>query len=75
MRGAQPVQAIGIAGDLVDHAKRRRRRRHVTEQDRLIAQRANVGQAVAAVGEHHRQIANHAAAIMAARAQLQAIKL
>ena len=75
MRGAQPVQAVRVAGDLVDHAKRRRRRRHLTEQDRLIAQRAEVGQAVAAVGEHHREITNHAAAIMAAGTQLQPAKL
>ena len=36
----------------------------------LIAEHGHVGQAVAAVGEHHRQIANHAPAVVTTRAQL-----
>jgi Ni,Fe-hydrogenase I small subunit len=35
-------------------------------QDGLVADRTEVGQAVAAVGEHDRQIADHAAAVVAA---------
>jgi hypothetical protein len=40
-------------------------------QDGLVADRTEVGQAVAAVGEHDRQIADHAAAVVAAGALLQ----
>jgi hypothetical protein len=39
-------------------------------QDGLVADRTEVGQAVAAVGEHDRQIADHAA-VVAAGALLQ----
>ena len=65
----QRVTQARRTGDPVDHPKRRRGRRDRTEQRRLIADHAQVGQAIAAIGEHHRQIANHAATVMAAGPQ------
>ncbi len=56
-RRAQALKAPLV--DRVDHPKRRRVRRHLTEQVDLVAQRAHVRQAVAAVGEHHRQVTQH----------------
>jgi len=50
--------------DRVDHPKRRGGRRHLPEQVELIAQRAQVGQAVSAIGEHHHQITQHDARIV-----------
>ena len=40
-------------------------RRHLTEQVRLIAQHRQIGDRFAAIGEHHRQIDQHPAAVMA----------
>ena len=70
-RRAQRLERPGVAGDPVDQPKRRRVRRDRPEQRLLIAHRAQVRQAVAAVGEHHRQIPDHPArdrACAAARA-------
>jgi len=54
VRGPQAVEPAGLASDRLDDAKRRGVRGDGAEQRRLIAHRAQVGQAVAAVGEHHR---------------------
>ena len=70
----QPLEAVGVTGDPVDHPKRRRARRDLPKQRLLIAERAQIGQAVAAVGEHHRQIADHAARVVAAVALTQPAK-
>ena len=74
-RDPQARQAAGIMRDPVDHPKRRRRRGHVPEQRLLLAQRAEVGQAVAAVGEHHREIADDTADVMATAAPTQTAEL
>jgi len=63
-RGTQPVEKAGRGGDSVDHAKRGRGRRDGPEQRRLVTDAAQVGQAVASVGEHHRQITGHTAPIV-----------
>ncbi len=66
LRAAQPLQPCRVAGDLVNHPKRRRARRHLAEQHALITDRTKVGKAVAAIGQHHRQIPDHATTIIAA---------
>ena len=72
VRRAQRLQQPGLGRDPVDHPERGRVRRHLTEQRLLLADRAEIGHALAAVGEHHRQIADHPARVMAATALLQA---
>jgi len=54
---AQPVKALPI--DRVDHPKRRRVRRHPTEQVALVALSPQISETVPAIGEHHRQVAQH----------------
>jgi hypothetical protein len=71
VRAAQPADRVRIAGDLIDHPKRRRIRRHAAEQRGLITHRREVRKAIAAVSEHHRQIAHDTAAVMAAGSQPQ----
>ncbi len=75
VRGAQPLQPCRVAGDLVDHPKRRRARRHLAEQHGLITDRTEVGKAITAIGQHHRQIPDHATTIMAAGPPLQPAEL
>jgi hypothetical protein len=55
---------VRVGGDRIDHPKRRRVRRDRPEQGLLVAHRAQVGQAIAAVGEHHHQIADDATGIV-----------
>jgi len=57
--------------DLVDHPKRRRVRRDRPEQIDLVTDRAQIGEAVATVGEHHRQITDHPPRIVAGVALTQ----
>jgi hypothetical protein len=66
--GPQRVEQVGIAGDLIDHPKRGSVRGHGAEQRLLVADRTQVGQAVTAVGEHHRQIPDNATGIVLALA-------
>ena len=66
--GAQRLKQRRVAGDRIDDAKRRGVRGDLPEQRLLVAHRAQVGQAVAAVGQHDRQIAHHAAGIVPAAA-------
>ena len=49
-RRAQPAQALLV--DRIDHPERRRVRRDVAIQVRLVTKRAQVRQAVTAIGEH-----------------------
>lgn len=58
------VKQRGIAGDPVDQPKRRRVRCDRPEQRLLITHRAQVRQAVPAIGEHHREIPNHPTGIV-----------
>jgi len=69
VRVTQRIEQTRCAGDPVDHPERRRRRSGRPEQHGLITDRSQVRQAVTAVSEHHRQITDHAAAIMAASPQ------
>jgi hypothetical protein len=64
--GAQPGHAELAAGDLLDDPPGGRRGGHLAEQLRLVAQHAKVAQAVTAVSQQHRQIAQHLARIEAA---------
>ena len=70
VRRAQRVQQPRVGGDPVDHPKRGRVRRDRPEQRLLIAHRAEIRHALAAVGEHHRQITDHPARVMTATALL-----
>lgn len=77
MRASPRVGAVkradhpGRRGDLVDHPKRRGVRRHPPEQRGLVADRTQIRQAVAAVSEHHRDVADHASAIVTTTALAQ----
>jgi hypothetical protein len=53
-------------GDLVNHPQRRGVRRNRPEQPGLITHRTQIGQAVAGVGDHHREVPDHAAGVVAA---------
>jgi len=64
--GADSVQQPPIRRDRVDEPERRRVGRDEPEQKRLVAHGAQVGKAVAAIGKHDRQIAQHAARIVSA---------
>ena len=75
VRAVQRVDHPRRGGDPVDHPKRRGVRRHPPEQRRLIAHRAQIGEAVAAVGEHHRQVTDHASRVMTTAAGAQPGKL
>ena len=68
--GTQRVQQRRVGGDPVDHPERGRIRRDRPEQRLLVTHRPEVGHALAAVGEHHRQIADHPPRVMSATALL-----
>jgi hypothetical protein len=57
--GPQPGQPIGVVGDPLDDPPGGRGRGHRAEQLRLVAQHRQVAQAIATIGQHHRQIAQH----------------
>jgi len=63
-RRAQRLGQLGLGGDPLDHSEGRRAGGDRAEQRRLVAQRAQVGQAVAAVREHHRKVAHHPAGVV-----------
>jgi hypothetical protein len=65
VRRAHRVQRARRRRDPVDHPERGRVRRDLTEQGVLIADRAQVRDTLTTVGEHHREIAEHPARIMA----------
>ena len=56
------LEALRVDG--VDHAPGGRVRGHPAEEIDLVAKRPEIRQAVAAVGEHHRQVAHHAPGIV-----------
>ena len=62
LRARRPdrLQRARVGGDPLDQPIRRRVRRHRPEQRLLLAHRPQVAQRVAAVGQHHRQIPDHA---------------
>jgi hypothetical protein len=64
--GAQRLKQRRVGGDRVDDSERRRVRGDVPEQRLLVAHGAQVWQAVAAVGQHHRQVAHDAAGVVSA---------
>ena len=74
MRGPETLKAVGVTRDPVDHPERRRRRRDLPEQQALVLKSAEVRQAVPAVGEHHRQIPDHAPKVVAGPPRLQIAK-
>jgi hypothetical protein len=57
--GPQPGQPTSVSGDAVQHPPGGRGRGHRAEQLRLVAQDRQVGKAVTAVGQHHRQVPQH----------------
>jgi hypothetical protein len=59
----QALQQVRVAGDPVDYPERRRVGGHLAEERLLVTHRAQVREAVAAVGEHHREVAHDAAGI------------
>ena len=65
-RRAQPAQALLV--DRIDHPERRRVRRDVAIQVRLVTLSSQVSQTTPAVGEHHRQVAQHSPRVMRRRA-------
>ena len=69
VRITQSIEQARCARNPIDHPKRGRRRRGRPEQHGLITDRTQVRQAVTAVSEHHRQITDHPAAVMAAGPQ------
>ena len=60
----QPVQALRVTGDPINEPERRRGRRDIPEQRLLITERPQIGQAVPAIGEHHREVTDHATQVM-----------
>jgi hypothetical protein len=71
VRRAQGVQQARRGCDPVDDAERGRPGRHRPEQRVLVADRAEIGHTLPAIGEHHREIANHATRIMTTPTRLQ----
>ena len=65
-RRADRIEQSRVVRDPIDQPKRRRVRRDRPEQRLLITHRPQVRQAVAAVGEHHRQIPDDPARIVPA---------
>jgi hypothetical protein len=57
MRDTDRVQQPWRRSDPVDHSKRRRVRRHSPEQRVLLTDHTEVRDALAAIDEHHREIA------------------
>ena len=61
VEGSERAPGGGIGGD-------------ISEERLLVAQRAQVGEAVAAVGEHERQVAHHPAGIVTRTPLAQALE-
>jgi hypothetical protein len=64
-RRPQPGQAQLVGGDLLHHPPGGRGRGDRAEQLRLVAQHRQVAQAVPTIGQHHRQVPQHPARVMA----------
>ena len=65
VRRAQGIEQLGLSGDPLDHPVGGRIRGDLAEQGRLVAHRAEVAERIAAVGEHHRQVTDDAAGVVA----------
>jgi hypothetical protein len=65
VRRAERFEQPRRGRDPVDHPERRGGRGGRPEQRDLITNRAQVGKAVTAFSEHHREIADHRATVMA----------
>jgi hypothetical protein len=66
VRDPDRVQQPRLRRDPLDHPKRRRVRRDRPKQRVLLPDRTEIGDALAAVDEHHREIADHPARVMTA---------
>jgi hypothetical protein len=66
--GTQPGQPVRILGQALDDPPGGRGGGHRPEQLRLVAQGGQVGKAVTAIGQHHRQVPQHRRIRMAATA-------
>jgi hypothetical protein len=64
--GPQRAQQLRVGGDGIDDPKRRGVRRDLAKQRLLVAHGAQIRKAVAAVGEHHRQVAHDPAGVVPA---------
>ena len=64
VRRAQRVQHPRLRRDSIEHPERGRVRRDRPEQRVLLPDRAEIRDALAAVGQHHREIDDHPAGIM-----------
>jgi hypothetical protein len=64
-RRRQPGQAQLVTSDPLHHPPGGRGRGHRAEQLRLVAQHRQVGKAVPTVGQHHRQVSQHPARVVA----------
>ncbi len=71
VRVGERVEQPGRRRDPVNDPERGRVRRHRPEQRVLVTHRSEIGKAVSAVGEHHRQVADHAPGIVPGLALLQ----
>lgn len=59
------LDLLALAGsDLIECAPHRWGRRHRAQGPGLVAQDADVGNGLAAIGEHHRDVDQHPAAIV-----------
>ncbi|MCA1680793.1 MAG: hypothetical protein LC777_18520, partial [Actinobacteria bacterium] len=67
-------QQPGCRRDRINDPKRRRVRRHRPQQGVLISHRSEIGEAIAAIGKHHRQITHHTARIMTRPPRLEVRK-
>jgi hypothetical protein len=70
----QPGEPVGITSDPLDDPPRRRCGRDWAKQLRLLAEDGQVAQAVATVGEHHRQVPQHHTRIVAVAVGLGAAR-
>src|SRR5450759_2621453 len=73
--GTQPLKALWVTRDPIDHSKRRRAGGDVTEQRLLVTNRTQISQTLPAIGEHHRKITNHTAQVVAGAPLLQTRQL
>ncbi len=72
VRDTEGVQQPWLRHNPVDHPKRRGVRRHRPEQRVLLTNRTEIGYALAAIDQHHREITDHPARIMTTTPLLQA---
>ena len=64
-RRGKALEELRVGGDPLDHPIGRGVGGDLAEQRRLLADRAEVAKRLAAVGEHHGQVADYAARVVA----------